>query len=104
MIYARTSGPLLHGIGVSPSWAIFGTTMYGRGTIFGAWLTAPLVDRLGVERVLTWVLAFGALCVLSIGLFDPPFGCSQSSSVAPALALADASLESTRYRAGSIRR
>ena len=40
----------------------------------GAWLTAPLVDRLGVERVLTWVLAFGALCVLSIGLFDPPFG------------------------------
>src|ERR1700733_13710926 len=54
---------ILHGIGVSPSWAIF-----------GALLTAPLVDRLGVERVLTWVLAFGALCVLSIGLFDPPFG------------------------------
>jgi MFS transporter, AAHS family, 4-hydroxybenzoate transporter len=65
---------ILHGIGVSPSWAIFGTTMYGLGTILGALLTAPLVDRLGVERVLTWVLAFGALCVLSIGLFDPPFG------------------------------
>jgi AAHS family 4-hydroxybenzoate transporter-like MFS transporter len=65
---------ILHGIGVSPSWAIFGTTMYGLGTILGALLTAPLVDRLGVERVLTWVLEFGALCVLSIGLFDPPFG------------------------------
>ena len=65
---------ILHGIGVSPSWAIFGTTMYGLGTILGALLTAPLVDRLGVERVLTWVLGFGALCVLSIGLFDPPFG------------------------------
>jgi MFS transporter, AAHS family, 4-hydroxybenzoate transporter len=49
---------ILHGIGVSPSWAIFGTTMYGLGTILGALLTAPLVDRLGVERVLTWVLAF----------------------------------------------
>ena len=38
-----------------------------------ALLTAPLVDRAGVERVLTCVLAFGALCVLSIGMFDPPF-------------------------------
>ena len=49
---------ILHGIGVSPSWAIFDTTMYGLGTILGALSTAPLVDRLGVERVLTWVLAF----------------------------------------------
>ena len=39
---------ILHSIGVSPSWAIFGTTMYGLGTILGALLTAPLVDRLGV--------------------------------------------------------
>jgi MFS transporter, AAHS family, 4-hydroxybenzoate transporter len=64
---------ILHGAGVSPSWAIFGTTMYGLGAIFGALLTAPFVDRLGVERVLTYLLAVGALCVLSIGLFDPPF-------------------------------
>jgi MFS transporter, AAHS family, 4-hydroxybenzoate transporter len=47
--------------------------MYGLGAIFGALLTAPFVDRLGVERVLTYLLAVGALCVLSIGLFDPPF-------------------------------
>lgn len=36
-------------------------------------LVAPIVDRVGTERVLTCELAFGALCVLSIGLFDPPF-------------------------------
>jgi MFS transporter, AAHS family, 4-hydroxybenzoate transporter len=65
---------ILHGTGVASSWAIFVTTMYGVGVILGALLTAPLVDRVGVEPVLTWVLVFGALCVLSIGLLDPPFG------------------------------
>ena len=64
---------ILHGTGVASSWAIFVTTMYGVGVILGALLTAPLVDRVGVEPVLTCVLAFGALCVLSMGLFDPPF-------------------------------
>ena len=64
---------ILHGTEVSPSWAIFVTTMYGVGVILGALLTAPIVDRVGVERVLTWVLALGAFCVLSIGLFDPAF-------------------------------
>ena len=64
---------ILHGAGVSPSWAIFGTTMYGVGVILGALLTAPVVDRMGVERVLTCVLPLGALCVLAIGVFDPPF-------------------------------
>jgi MFS transporter, AAHS family, 4-hydroxybenzoate transporter len=64
---------ILHGTGVSASWAIFGTTMYGLGVILGALLTAPVVDRLGVEQVLTCVLPLGALCVLSIGWFDPPF-------------------------------
>ncbi len=61
---------ILHDTGLSSSWAIFVTTMYGVGVILGALLTAPLVDRAGVERVLTCVLAFGALCVLSIGLLD----------------------------------
>jgi MFS transporter, AAHS family, 4-hydroxybenzoate transporter len=64
---------ILHTTGVSPSWAIFGTTAYGVGVILGALLTAPLVDRVGVERVLTCVLALGALCVLSIGLLNPSF-------------------------------
>jgi AAHS family 4-hydroxybenzoate transporter-like MFS transporter len=47
--------------------------MYGVGTILGALLTAPVTDRLGVERVLTHTVAFGALCVLAIGLFDIQF-------------------------------
>ena len=64
---------ILHGTGVSPPWAIFGATMYALGVILGGVLTAPVVDRMGVERVLTGVLTLGALCVLSIGLLDPPF-------------------------------
>jgi MFS transporter, AAHS family, 4-hydroxybenzoate transporter len=64
---------ILHSTGVSPSRAIFGTTMYALGVIAGPLLTAPVVDRFGMERVLTCGLAFGALCVLAIGLFDPSF-------------------------------
>lgn len=64
---------ILHGTGVSPSWAIFGATMYALGVILGGVLTAPMVDRIGVERLLTGVLTLGALCVLSIGWLDPPF-------------------------------
>ncbi len=62
---------ILHSTGVSPSRAILVASMYGLGVIAGALLTAPIVDRFGMERVLTCGLAFGALCVLSIGLFHP---------------------------------
>jgi AAHS family 4-hydroxybenzoate transporter-like MFS transporter len=64
---------ILHTSGVSTSRAIFGTSMYGVGTILGALLTAQITDRLGVERVLTYTVAFGGLCVLAIGLFDTQF-------------------------------
>jgi len=64
---------ILHTTGVSTSRAIFATSMYGVGTILGALLTAPVTDRLEVERVLTHTAAFGALCVLAIGLFDIQF-------------------------------
>jgi AAHS family 4-hydroxybenzoate transporter-like MFS transporter len=63
---------LLHNIGVSPSQAIFTTTMYALSVIAGPLLIAPIVDRFGMERVLACGLAFGACCVLSIGVFDPP--------------------------------
>src|SRR5580693_5655588 len=63
---------ILHSTGVSPSRAILGTTMYALGVIVSPLLAAPVVDRIGMERVLTCGLAFGALCVLSIGLFNPP--------------------------------
>ena len=64
---------ILHSTGVSPSWAILGATMYAVGVIASPLLMAPVVDRIGMERVLTYGLAFGALCLLYIGLFDPPF-------------------------------
>jgi MFS transporter, AAHS family, 4-hydroxybenzoate transporter len=64
---------ILHDTGVSPSQAIFGTSMYGFGIILGALLTAQVADRLGLERVLTYTVAFGALCVLAIGLLDARF-------------------------------
>jgi len=64
---------MLHNSGATPSQAIFATSMFGLGIILGALLTASVVDRLGVERVLTYTVAFGALCVLSIGLFEPRF-------------------------------
>jgi AAHS family 4-hydroxybenzoate transporter-like MFS transporter len=64
---------ILHSAGVSPARAILGTTMYSLGVIVCPLVAAPIVDRLGMERVLTCGLAFGGLCVLSIGLFDPQF-------------------------------
>jgi len=64
---------MLHGSGATPSQAIFATSMFGLGQIPGSLLTASVVDRLGVERVLTYTVAFGALCVLSISLFEPSF-------------------------------
>ncbi len=64
---------ILHSAGVSPSRAILGTALYALGIIAGPLLTAPVVDRFGMERVLTCGLAFGAVCVLGIGSFDPPF-------------------------------
>jgi hypothetical protein len=54
---------ILHGTGVRTPWAIFGGTTYALGIIFGGLLTAPVVDRVGVERALTGVLTLGALCV-----------------------------------------
>jgi AAHS family 4-hydroxybenzoate transporter-like MFS transporter len=64
---------ILHSTGISPARAILGATMYAAGVIAGPLLIAPIVDRFGIERVLTCGLAFGGLCVLSIGLFNPRF-------------------------------
>jgi MFS transporter, AAHS family, 4-hydroxybenzoate transporter len=47
--------------------------MYALGTIVGAYATAFIVDRVGMERVLTGVLFVGALSVAAIGAFNPPF-------------------------------
>ncbi len=63
---------ILHAKGLSPADAILATTMYALGTILGALVTAPIVDRLGVERVIAFILCMGACCVLLIGTVDLP--------------------------------
>jgi MFS transporter, AAHS family, 4-hydroxybenzoate transporter len=64
---------ILHAKGLSPSAAILATTMYALGTILGALVTAPIVDHLGVERVIACILCMGAFCVLLVGAFELPF-------------------------------
>jgi AAHS family 4-hydroxybenzoate transporter-like MFS transporter len=64
---------ILHAKGLSPSAAILATTMYALGTILGALVTAPIVDRLGVERVIACILCIGAFCVLLVGAFELSF-------------------------------
>jgi MFS transporter, AAHS family, 4-hydroxybenzoate transporter len=64
---------ILHDAGASRSAAIIATTIFSLGVVASPALVAPIVDRLGIERVLAVTLAVGASCILGIGLFDPPF-------------------------------
>ena len=64
---------ILHAKGLSPSAAILATTMYALGSIICALITAPIVDRFGVERIIAGILCMGALCVLLVGAFELPF-------------------------------
>ncbi|MDE2006778.1 MAG: MFS transporter [Rhodospirillales bacterium] len=64
---------VLHASGIPPVWAIFATTVYALGTIIGAFATAPVVDRMGMEAVLTWLLALGAAALFAIGALNPPY-------------------------------
>jgi MFS transporter, AAHS family, 4-hydroxybenzoate transporter len=66
---------ILHEAGASPSTAIVATTAFSLGVIASPVLMALIVDRLGVERVVAVALVFGGFCVLTVGLFDPPFVC-----------------------------
>lgn len=63
---------ILHGKGASPSVAILGTTAYGFGVIASPVLSARLLDRMVAESVLACGLGLGALCVLCMGVLDPP--------------------------------
>jgi MFS transporter, AAHS family, 4-hydroxybenzoate transporter len=64
---------ILHAKGLTPSAAILATTMYALGSIACALITAPIVDRFGVERIIAAILCMGALCVLLVGAFDLPY-------------------------------
>lgn len=64
---------ILHMSGTSTLRSILATTVYGLGVIASPILTALVAQRVGLERVLTWGLIFGASCALSIGLLQPGF-------------------------------
>ena len=93
---------ILHSSGAIPSQAIFATSMFGLGIILGALLTASVADRLGVEQVLTYTVAFGALCVLSIGLLEPRFSALSVIICGAGVGIGDARLVSSPYREGFI--
>jgi MFS transporter, AAHS family, 4-hydroxybenzoate transporter len=64
---------ILHAKGLTASAAILATTMYALGSILGALVTAPIVDRFGIERIIAAILCMGALCVLLVGAAELPF-------------------------------
>jgi AAHS family 4-hydroxybenzoate transporter-like MFS transporter len=60
-------------IGVGPAAAIVATTVYSLGVVASPAAASLVVDRLGIERVLTITLTFGAVCILAIGLLQPNY-------------------------------
>jgi len=63
---------ILHSTGESPARSILAASMYPLGGLAGPFITAPFVDKVGIERVLSCALALGAFCVLAIGAFHLP--------------------------------
>jgi AAHS family 4-hydroxybenzoate transporter-like MFS transporter len=64
---------ILHSTGESPARSILAASIYSLGALAGLFITAPFVDKVGIERVLTCALALGAFCVFAIGAFHLPF-------------------------------
>jgi AAHS family 4-hydroxybenzoate transporter-like MFS transporter len=60
-------------MGFGPSAAIVATTVYSLGVVASPAATSLIVDRHGIERVVTTTLGFGAVCMLAIGLLRPPY-------------------------------
>jgi MFS transporter, AAHS family, 4-hydroxybenzoate transporter len=63
---------ILHSTGVSPARSILAASMFSLGALAGLFITAALVDKVGIERVLTYALVLGAFCVFAIGAFHLP--------------------------------
>ena len=64
---------MLRGQGMTPGDAVLVTTMYPIGSVLGALVGAPLVDRLGVERVTAAQLCLGAAGLVLVGLVPLSF-------------------------------
>ena len=81
---------MLRSMGATTQAAILATSMFHVGAIAAAFLSAALVGRYGIERVLTVMLLFGGACimvtglatlsVLSLGVFILGFGFGTSGS------------------------
>jgi AAHS family 4-hydroxybenzoate transporter-like MFS transporter len=63
---------ILHSTGVSPARSILAASIVSLGALAGLFITAALVEKVGIERVLTCALSLGAFCVLAIGAFHLP--------------------------------
>jgi MFS transporter, AAHS family, 4-hydroxybenzoate transporter len=64
---------ILHSSGESPARSISAASMYSLGQLAAPFITAPFVDKVGIERVLSCALALGAFCLFAIGAFHLPF-------------------------------
>jgi AAHS family 4-hydroxybenzoate transporter-like MFS transporter len=62
---------VLHAAGASPFQATLALSIYAIGGIAGCFSLAAVVDRFGIERVLTFSLALSVLTLLAIGQLGP---------------------------------
>ncbi len=81
---------MLHAQGLSPADAIFATTMYPIGSVLGAIVSAPIVDRLGTSGSQPPCCASAPPACFSPAAWHSPTPGSASSSLALASAPADA--------------
>ena len=59
---------ILGSMGVTSQGAILATSMFHVGAIAAAFVSAALVGRYGIERVLTVMLLFGGVCIMVTGV------------------------------------
>ena len=59
---------ILRSMGATAQGAILATSMFHVGAIAAAFLSASLVGRYGIERVLTFMLLFGGVCIMVTGV------------------------------------
>ena len=81
---------ILRSMGATAQGAILATSMFHVGAIAAAFVGAALVGRYGIERVLTFMLLFGGVClmvtgvatlsILSLGIFILGFGFGTNGS------------------------
>jgi len=65
---------VLHAAGASAFQATVSVSIYSIGLVAGCFSLAAVVDRFGMERVLTFTLALATLTLLAIGQFAPRLG------------------------------